>query len=139
MSKSQVVAIKCPNLDDILMSHQTGFWATNQNVMTRIMDLHTNREDPSMKTLFLWSMPGRFVTLFCSLFAMIANIAQQALLRSFRASSFRFRCQDGFLGQGDWQVGQGPRVSYLVHKSLTQTDAAKLHDDLVDVQQAGPL
>ncbi|KAG9639467.1 hypothetical protein KCU64_g13383, partial [Aureobasidium melanogenum] len=32
---SQVVAIKCPNLDDILMSHQTGFWATNQNVMTR--------------------------------------------------------------------------------------------------------
>ncbi|KAH0163567.1 hypothetical protein KCU82_g7407, partial [Aureobasidium melanogenum] len=55
---SQVVAIKCPNLDDILMSHQTGFWATNQNVMTRIMDLHTNREDPSMKTLFLWSMPG---------------------------------------------------------------------------------
>ncbi|KAH0409703.1 hypothetical protein KCU90_g20596, partial [Aureobasidium melanogenum] len=31
---------------------------TNQNVMTRIMDLHTNREDPSMKTLFLWSMPG---------------------------------------------------------------------------------
>ncbi|KAH0356682.1 hypothetical protein KCU81_g292, partial [Aureobasidium melanogenum] len=55
---SQVVAIKCPNLDDILMSHQTGFWATNQNVMTRIMGLHTNREDPSMKTLFLWSMPG---------------------------------------------------------------------------------
>ncbi|KAI4728432.1 hypothetical protein E4T49_03713 [Aureobasidium sp. EXF-10728] len=59
---SQVVAIKCPNLDDILMSHQTGFWATNQNVMTRIMDLHNNREDPSMKTLFLWSMPGRSVT-----------------------------------------------------------------------------
>jgi len=56
-----VVAIKCPNLDDILMSHQTGFWATNQNVMSRIMDLHNSREDPSMKTLFLWSMPGRFV------------------------------------------------------------------------------
>ncbi|KAI4790447.1 hypothetical protein E4T44_13110, partial [Aureobasidium sp. EXF-8845] len=55
---SQVVAVKCPNVDDILMSHQTGFWATNQNVMTRIMDLHNSREDPSMKTLFLWSMPG---------------------------------------------------------------------------------
>jgi hypothetical protein len=69
-----VVAIKCPNLDDILMS-QTGFWATNQNVMTRIMDLHNSREDPSMKTLFLWSMPGRFVTLLLLISDMIANTA----------------------------------------------------------------
>lgn len=84
-----MVAIKCPNLDDILMSHQTGFWATNQNVMSRIMDLHNSREDPSMKTLFLWSMPGRFVLLTLIVSAMFANIAQQALLWSFRASSFR--------------------------------------------------
>jgi hypothetical protein len=70
-----VVAIKCPNLDDILMSLQTGFWATNQNVMTRIMDLHNSREDPSMKTLFLWSMPGRFVTLLLLISDMIANTA----------------------------------------------------------------
>jgi hypothetical protein len=78
-----VVAIKCSNLDDILMSLQTGFWATNQNVMTRIMDLHNSREDPSMKTLFLWSMPGRFVPLLLLVSDIIANTAQQAFLRSF--------------------------------------------------------
>ncbi|KAI5200080.1 hypothetical protein E4T39_05911 [Aureobasidium subglaciale] len=55
---SMVVAIKCPSLDDILISHITGLWATNQNVMGRIMELHENREDTSEKTLFLWSMPG---------------------------------------------------------------------------------
>lgn len=71
-----MVAIKCPNLDDILMSHQTGFWATNQNVMSRIMDLHNSRENPSMKTLFLWSMPGRCVSLLFTVSAMIANTAQ---------------------------------------------------------------
>jgi hypothetical protein len=89
-----VVAVKCPNIDDILMSHQTGFWATNQNVMARIMDLHNSREDPSMKTLFLWSMPGRFVTMLPLSSAMIANTAQQAFLWSFRASSFRLQGQD---------------------------------------------
>jgi hypothetical protein len=57
------------------MSLQTGFWATNQNVMTRIMDLHNSREDPSMKTLFLWSMPGRFVTSLLLGSDMIANTA----------------------------------------------------------------
>ncbi|KAI5262184.1 hypothetical protein E4T47_09321 [Aureobasidium subglaciale] len=55
---SMVVAIKCPILDDILISHITGLWATNQNVMGRIMELHGNRGEKSAKTLFLWSMPG---------------------------------------------------------------------------------
>ncbi|THZ96449.1 hypothetical protein D6C82_07051 [Aureobasidium pullulans] len=55
---SRVIAIKCNTLDDILLSHQIGLWATNRNVMDRIMELHNSRDDPSMKTLFLWSMPG---------------------------------------------------------------------------------
>ena len=59
--QSRVIAIKCNTLDDILLSHQIGLWATNRNVMDRIMELHNSRDDPSMKTLFLWSMPGRLV------------------------------------------------------------------------------
>jgi hypothetical protein len=98
--QSRVIAIKCNTLDDILLSHQIGLWATNRNVMDRIMELHNSRDDPSMKTLFLWSMPGRLVPCIAMISVKPANTAQQELLWSCRASGLRCRRPDRVLGQG---------------------------------------
>lgn len=100
LPQSRVIALKCPNIDDILLSTQIGLWATNRNVMARIMDLHESRQNESQKTLLLWSMPGRFVFCFCLMLVTVVDCLQQAFLRPCRASVFQSQPHDRLLGQG---------------------------------------
>jgi hypothetical protein len=75
-----VVAIKFTDIDDVFLSLQTGVWVTHPNVMSRVMDVHDSHENESMKTLLLFSMPGRFVDFFLFLFNL-TDKPQQVLLR----------------------------------------------------------